>query len=852
MLMRFSKLLRRRILAFMVLAFFLLSPVASWACTSMIVGKNASTTGRALFARTEDSQPHQSKKFVVIPAGFYKGGVPYALNSNGFTFTFTHDSYKYTAVPHTTRQAISAIGGEAFSKDYGVSNPASATYGRGLTPGPLFEDGYPHTFDACGVNEKGFAVSATTTTGIRSGIGMTTGTSLWNEHTMAKILLAEAANCKEAIDVVEKILETGQGMANEIIHMADQNEAWLLEAIGRHHFVASRVPDDCFAVLANAMHHQFYDEKDPANFRSNLKPDPNTYAIENGFARYQLDENGVKRVNISLTYGPTGGAGVNGEANTYRRWRGMSMFAPSLGLNVLDEKDYYGGGGTNATSSDIGKTYPTYIKPDRKISPMDIAWKQRDRYAGMPFDQTYSPQYLDANGGEIREGTANPNTVVSIRPPQGGGVPSITPSPANYVAIRTIGYYTQMHTHIFDTGNSLPPDIGSRFWIGMAASETSVNLPFYGNITDTHPKHKFDITAVNTATTGDGLNFQHPYNPDSAYSIFTRIGYLARGDRSNYVAPIKAFWRNYELKLYEDQERVIEPEVLRLHKEVSPEASAKFATDYSIAVADRAFRTAIRIHDALVAHIAAAPNTLFAIPAELLEPTINETALINPTDEDKKAVAEVLGGGYSLLTRDDGNIQVNPVLASNAPHFDGYKYNLPGAEVNITLKPEQIVAKQMAAKLLYEVTLGNDLVEQYGGHLDKLKNNIAFSMTLGGRPLMLVGPDSDALISFSEALAKGIATLTLTSDGAIVSLEYILVDESGNSGFYNDRLVVFDGNANAILRGSIWLATPTTIPSHKDDDKDDCKDKDHGCDAGLGYAALGLFGILMFVRKRIK
>ncbi|MCL2165135.1 MAG: C69 family dipeptidase [Oscillospiraceae bacterium] len=809
---------KKRVLALLVLSIYLLSPVASWACTSTMVGKNASTTGRVLFSRSEDASPIGSKKFIVVPAGFFKANTEYELQANGFKFTFTHDSYKYTAVPYTTRQGLSGIGNETTSKDRL----------------PHWEDGFYFTFDGDGVNEKGFAVSATTSTGIRSGINMTSGTALWTEHTMAKVLLAEAANCQEAMDVVDKILASGQGMTAEIIHMADQNEGWLLEAIGRHHYVASRVPDDCVAVLANAMHTQYYDENDPANYRSNLKPGPNTYAEQNGFARYQIDENGVKRVNISLTYAPTGLSGVNGEANTYRRWRGMTLWAPSLGssLKVLNDADYYGGNGTNAGSSDIGVTYPAFIKPDRKISPMDITNFQRDRYAGTPFDQTYAPQYLDANGGEIREGTANPNTIVTALPP-GSPIPSATPAGA--AAIRTVGYYTAMHTHVYDVGSSLPPEIGARFWIGMAAGEHSVSLPFYGNITDTHPKHKFNVTEPLPA----GSNLVPPYDPNSACSTFAHLGYLARGDRKNYGAPIKDFWRAYELKLYDDQEKVIEPEVIRLYKEVSPAASAKFATDYTIAVSDRAFRAAEKIHDALVAHMAAAPNTLFQIPAELLEPAINDSAFITPTDEDKKAVEGARGAGNSLLTRDDGNVQVTAVGAGAAPSVDGYNFNMPGASINIALKPEQVAAKQTAAKMLYEVKLDNAQINAFG-NLDSLKKNLAFVMDINGKALKIVGPDTNVLTSFTNALANGIATLTLTSDGAIVTVEYILVDGPGNSGVYNNVLVVSDGTADDALVSSIWLAVPDITP-----------DDTGGCDAGIGFAVVGLFAMLMFeLRKK--
>ncbi|MCL1874767.1 MAG: C69 family dipeptidase [Synergistaceae bacterium] len=818
--MKYSKMFNKRVFAFLVLAFYLLSPVTSWACTSMIVGKNASTTGRVLFMRTEDSQPNNSKKFIVVPAGFYKAGVNYKLLANSnFEWTFSHDSYKFTAVPDTTRSSAGVIGSETSSKDLL----------------PHWEDGYHFAFDAAGINEKGFAVTATTTTGFRSGTGITTGTQLWTEQTMAKVLLAEAANCREAMDVVDKLLSLDvgtnlgwQGMANEMIHMADQNEAWILEAVGRYHYVASRVPDDCFSVSANAMQHQFFDENDPVNFRSNFKPV--TYAEDRGIARYQYDDNGVKRVNISLTYGPTSISGVNGEANTYRRWRGMSVFAPSLGLNVLTEGDYYGGGRTAATSSDIAKTYPTYVKPDKKISPMDVAWLQRDRYAGTPFDQTYSPQYLNSNNGEVREGTTAAG-IVTILPP-GSSAP--TPTAANAAAIRTIGYFTQQFTHVSDigSGGGIPPEIGGRMFIAMAASETSVNIPFYGNITDTHPRHKFNITAVNSATTGNGINTVPPYEPNSAYSIFAHLGYLARGDRKNYVAPIKAFWSNYEKKLNEDQDSVIEPELLRLYNDVSPAASAKFATDYLIAISDRAFRAAEKIHDALVLHMATAPNTLFKIPAELLEETVNDSALLNPNAGDVKA-AGLAQSGLGLLTRDDGNVKITTVPAMAVVTVVGAPKCSLGVKAEITLKPEQVAAKQTAAKLLYETELSGIEFSKFGG-LDNFMKRVTFNIAnQGGGSLG---------VTLSDAIEKGIATVTLTSGGAIVALEYILADGPGNSGFYNDKLVYFDGTTDGVLNGTVWTFTPTTYTA-----PGDCHE--HGCNAGLGFIVL-LLGIIPFVLRR--
>ena len=787
---------KKRILAFTILAFYLLSPVTTWACTSIIVGKNASATGRAMVARTVDGALNFSNKLVVIPRGFFKGGVDYLLDRNGFTFKFSHDSYKYTAAPFTTRSSINNNDmTEATSKDYGP---------------PL--DGYSMFFDESGVNEKGLIVSATNTSGFRAG---TTGTGgrdpsgLWREETMAKVLLAEAASVQEALDVIDSIVSytgsNGLGMDNSLILLADKDEAWIAEGIGGHHWVASRVPDDCFGMVANDITHKNIDLSDTKNFRGS--PDYMTFAVSYDIDRYQDGE-----FNIALTYGNAPAAntrGTNGQYNAYRKWRGYSMFAPSLGLNVLTADDYLGK--SEATSKDTGKSYTVFIKPDKPISPMDIAFMQRDRYAGLPFDYTYSPQIM--NGiNEVQEATTDP-----------------------YFWVRPIGYLTQIQTHIFEAGTQdYPAEIGSRFWHSMAQAETSVNLPFYGNITDTHPYYKKDIIDTND-------NLVTSYVDDCAYWLFAATGRLARSDRRNYAAPIKAFWRNHELKLFEDQQRVIEPELLRLYKEVSPEASAKFITDYTIAVSDRTFRAAQKIHDALVAHIAAAPNTLFAIPAELLEPTINDSVLLNPTAADMKAAGEAQSG-LGLLTRDDGNVKVSANgFYPNAPK--GYKSELAGVNVEVTLKPEQLTAKQTAAKLLYEFELNGIDFAAYGG-LHNFVKNLKLVMSVGSDSLNLVGPGSGSLISFSDALDNGIASITMTSGGAIVALEYILADGPGDSGAYNGKLVAFDGVANGVLNGTIWTLTPTIITAVPDPCSDD------GCNAGLGYVALGLFGMLIFARKR--
>jgi dipeptidase len=497
---------------------------------------------------------------MVFPAGYYKAGVPYKLDSNGFTFTFSHDSYKYIATPMTLATATDFLG---------------STVGH-----PLFDDD--------GVNEKGLAVSATNTTSYKSGSweagtwGVVStdnspgldvrGPSMWGETTMAKVLLAECATAREALDVVAKIVPEW-GMDSELFQVADKDEAWLVEAIGPHHWVATRVPDDSFAVISNSMVTDRIDLSKPDYYRA--CDDYLEYvaqAEEKGLAVYHED----KTLNVARTFGnknPSNQRDVNGSYNSYRRWRGYSTFAPSLNLMPLDVND--------------DEVYKLYVKPDKPISPLEIMKLQRDRYEGIPFsvtlengnvvplDQTTSPQWFNERGGETDD--------------------------AGNTEVRAIGRYSQMETHIYEVNAKYPAEIGARLWLGMSPSETSVNLPFYGNITEMHPFYTKKVT-------------KNEYQNDSAFWLFSHTGILARSNRASYALPIKAYWMEYERKLYEEQPEV-EAQLLKLYAQ-DPKTAEKYINDYTTSIAAKTFKKAEEIHDALVEHIKLRSGDLFVVPVD--------------------------------------------------------------------------------------------------------------------------------------------------------------------------------------------------------------------------------------------
>jgi dipeptidase len=562
----FTKSCCRRWVALVMLASFLGSPVASWACTSIIVGKDASTTGKVLIARTADANPTLSARFIIHEAGRFKEGVKYTLDpTNGFEFTFSHDSYRYTAVPMTTISYRNFIAGTSMPLDEVAK--------------------YYESFEQSGVNEKGLTVSATNTTGFRAGIsnfnyqtGEATGidpAGKWMEQTMTTVLLAECATAQEALKVMGEIVET-QGMDNSLLMFADKDEAWIAEALGGSRWVATRVPDDCFAVIANA------------TVTDRLPDNPEHYRISADYQEFAEGANSEDlniavyhsdgKLNIARTFGrmlPDDGTpntirDVNGSYNSYRRWRGYDMFAPSLKLKPLVNADM--------------DVYKLYVKPDQKISPTDVMNFQRDRYNGVENvpgvkDLEYSPQYLNPDTGrEINEANTG-------------------------LEIRSIGYYNQLFTHVFEAGWG-ELSIGARFWISMGAAESSVNIPFYGNITDTHPFYRKDIK----------LAEDNVYQPDSAFWLFADTGILARSNRRQYAKPIKDYWRAYELKMYDDL-AAVETEMMKLHA-TDPKAAARLITDYTLQVSERTFKKAEEIHDALAEHIKLRSGDLFVVPAD--------------------------------------------------------------------------------------------------------------------------------------------------------------------------------------------------------------------------------------------
>ncbi len=185
------------------------------ACTTILVGKNASYDGSTLVARNHDSNSGEfmPQKFVVV---------------------------KPEEQPRTYRSFISKV--EIDLPD----NPMRYT----AVPNAIDDVGI---WAGCGINEKNIAMTATETITsnervqgadplVENGIG---------EEDITTLVLPYINSAREGVLRLGELLEKYGTYEMNGIAFQDIDEIWWLETIGGHHWIARRVPDNAYVVMPN-------------------------------------------------------------------------------------------------------------------------------------------------------------------------------------------------------------------------------------------------------------------------------------------------------------------------------------------------------------------------------------------------------------------------------------------------------------------------------------------------------------------------------------------------------------------------------------------------------------------------
>lgn len=197
------------------------------------------------------------------------------------------------------------------------------------------------------------------------------------------ITLQRAKTAREAISVIAELADTyGYASSGESFSIADPDEAWIMELIGKGFkddskggnarkgivWVARRIPDGYVSAHANQARITTFPKDDPENCL--YSPDVISFAREMGY--YDGPD---ADFSFSDAYAPLDFGGMRAcEARVWAFFR-----------TVADDMDRYT---DYAMGHNKDNRMPLWVKPRAKVSPKTLFDCMRDHYEGTPMDMT--------------------------------------------------------------------------------------------------------------------------------------------------------------------------------------------------------------------------------------------------------------------------------------------------------------------------------------------------------------------------------------------------------------------------------------------------------------------------------
>lgn len=349
------------------------------------------------------------------------------------------------------------------------------------------------------------------------------------------ITLQRAKNAREAIKTMtDLVAEHGFYSSGESFSIADPNEVWVLEMIGKGEgskgavWVAVRIPDDCVSAHANQARIQQFPLNDPENCI--YSSDVISFAKEKGYYSGKNEDFSFAQAYAPLDFG----------ALRFCEARVWSFFN-RVNSNMAEYITYAQGKTTDPM--------PLYIKPDEKLSARDVQNLMRDHYEDTDLDWRY-----DLGAGPFNS--------------------PYRWSPLTY-EVDSIAYCNERPIATQQTGFSfvaqmrswLPNQIGGILWFGIDDAAQSVYYPFYCG--HTQVPHEMEVG------NGDLLT----YSETSAFwthNIVSNMVYTRYSDKIKDLQKV-------QMKLedgFEATQPSIEQKAQELYNKSDTEA-VSYLTDYT-------------------------------------------------------------------------------------------------------------------------------------------------------------------------------------------------------------------------------------------------------------------------------
>ncbi|MEI6592156.1 MAG: C69 family dipeptidase [Holophagaceae bacterium] len=480
-----------RIRPLVLLATLLAGGAALDACTNLLVTKGASKDGATMITYAADSHTLYGELY------FKRGG---------------------RHLPSEVREIREWDSGFTFDtgKILGSIPEAAVTYTR-----------------VGNMNEHQLAIAETTFGGRKDLAGPS---GIIDYGSLIYIALERAKTAREAIEVMTKLTdEFGYASSGESFSIADPNEVWILEMMGRGKgqkgalWVAYRLPDGTISAHANQARIRQFPQNDPKN--ALFSKDLISFAREKGW--YKGED---KSFSFADTYAPlTFGALRACEA---RVWSIFNRAAKSQKISMDFVKAEKG-----------AKPMPLFVKPDQKLDVRDAMELMRDHYEGTEFDMT-------------KDFGAGPYCLPYRWRPMGFKVDG-----QDYVHERAISTQQTGFSFVTQSRSWLPDPVGGVLWFGVDDTYATVYVPISCGIKE--PPKAFAI--------GTG-NFNE-FSWDSAFWTFNFVTNYAYTRWSDMIVDVQKVQREFEGRYLADQPEV-DRTALDLYKQ-NPGLAKEYLTGYA-------------------------------------------------------------------------------------------------------------------------------------------------------------------------------------------------------------------------------------------------------------------------------
>lgn len=399
----------------------------------------------------------------------------------------------------------------------------------------------PVTYKVVGLmNEHQLALGETTTGGRRE---LRNPDGLLDYDALMLLTLQRARTAREAITTIEALCEEhGYGSSGETIAIADPNEVWVMEIIGRGPgrkgilWVAARVPDGAITASANMARITTFPRDDPENWR--FAADVVEFARARGW--YDPERDG--EFSWRHAYHPD-------PSNASKRACGTRVW--SIYRRVAPSTDWPTGWHRGVEGAE---DYPLFVEPERPLAARDVMALMRDHYEGTEFDMTEgvdagpfgSPYRFRGLTWEV-DGT----TYAWERP--------IATQQAGFVMLAQCRGW-------------LPDPIGGIYWYTPDDPYTSCFLPLYCGIEALPEPY----------VTGDYQAFSR----DSAWWVFNLVSNLAY-DRWSRIAPEVLAEQERQESWFTKRQAAVDQAAAALADD--PEAVTRYVTEVAVATGERLF-----------------------------------------------------------------------------------------------------------------------------------------------------------------------------------------------------------------------------------------------------------------------